>query len=119
MNEVNRIIDQNNLNQVDYDTDALEKVRDECADFLKSIEMDKSLDPYMSVDAASAGHEINEGVGEASSDVKVREIAPINSKQGLDKNAAESKARMARMRSGSRTKDDCRAPWDPHHAHCV
>ena len=34
-----RIIDQNNLNQVDYDTDMLERVRDECGDFLKSLEM--------------------------------------------------------------------------------
>ena len=40
LNEVNRIIDQNNLNQVDYDTDMLERVRDECGDFLKSLEMD-------------------------------------------------------------------------------
>ena len=44
LNEVSRIIDQNNLNQVDYDTDMLERVRDECGDFLKSIEMNAVIE---------------------------------------------------------------------------
>jgi len=39
LNEVSRIIDQNNLNQVNYDSEMLERVRDECGDFLKSLEM--------------------------------------------------------------------------------
>ena len=37
LNDLSRIIEQNNLNHVDYDTDMLEKVRDECGDFLKSL----------------------------------------------------------------------------------
>ena len=78
MNEVNRIIDQNNLNQVDYDTDMLERVRDECGDFLKSLEMNTlEIQEVAPVDMA-------EGLGEATSNVKVREIQPNKSKLGLD-----------------------------------
>ncbi len=81
LNDVSRIVDQNNLNQVDYNSDALERVRDECADFLKSLEMniEKILEP--------AHVDLNEGLGEAVSDMKVREILPINSKSSLDKTA--------------------------------
>ena len=115
LNDISRIIDQNNLNQVDYNSDALEKVRDDCADFLKSLEMNvkEILEP--------AHIDINEGLGEAVSDMKVREILPINSKSNLDK-AADKSAKLLRLRSGSRTKDlttDSRAPWDPHHKQCV
>lgn len=78
LNEVNRIIDQNNLNQVDYDTDMLERVRDECGDFLKSLEMNTlEIQEVAPVDMA-------EGLGEATSNVKVREIQPNKSKLGLD-----------------------------------
>ena len=65
--------------------------------------------------------DINEGLGEAVSDMKVREILPINSKSNLDK-AADKSAKLLRLRSGSRTKDsttDSRAPWDPPHKQCV
>lgn len=65
---MSRIIDQNNLNQVDYDTDMLERVRDECGDFLKSLEMNTlEMQEKFPVDMA-------EGLGEATSNVKVREI---------------------------------------------
>ena len=91
----------------------LERVRDECGDFLKSLEMNMDI-----LDLASPDLNENEGLGEAISDVKVREIGPVNLKSGLDK-TAEKNARMLRMRSGSRTKDDSRAPWDIHHKQCV
>jgi len=59
LNEINLIIETNNLNHVDYDTDSLEKVRDECGDFLKSLEMDR-------VDVFEApAVELNEGVIDA------------------------------------------------------
>ena len=64
LNEVNRIIDQNNLNQVDYDTDKLEKVRDDCGDFLKSIEMNAVLE-YAEVTPI----DLSTGLGEAKSDM--------------------------------------------------
>ena len=68
MNEVARIIDQNNLNQVDYDTDMLERVRDECGDFLKSLEMNTlEVQEVAPVDMA-------EGLGEATSNVRVRDV---------------------------------------------
>ena len=114
LNEVNRIIDQNNLNQVDYDTDMLERVRDECGDFLKSLEMD-TVELHEVVESVDLN--LNEGLGEARSDVQVREMQPTVTKSGLDK-TAEKNAKIARLRSGSRTKDDSRAPWDPHHKHC-
>lgn len=50
--------------------------------------------------------------------MRVRELGNINSKSTLDK-IAEKNTRMARLRSGSRTKDDHRAPWDPHHRQCI
>ena len=81
LNEVSRIIEQNNLNQVDYDTDMLERVRDECGDFLKSLEMN-----VLEIHEAPA-LDLNEGVGDATSDMKVRENQPIISKQSLDKTA--------------------------------
>ncbi len=61
LNDVNRIIEQNNLNHVDYDTDSLERVRDECGDFLKSLELDK-------LDVFDNAPDMNEGVGEAVRD---------------------------------------------------
>jgi len=68
LNEVARIIDQNNLNQVDYDTDMLERVRDECGDFLKSLEMNTlEVQEVAPVDMA-------EGLGEATSNVRVRDV---------------------------------------------
>ena len=98
LNEVNRIIEQNNLNHVDYDTDSLERVRDECGDFLKSRELEK-LDVF---DNANA--DLNEGMGDAVREVVVREIQPINSKQGLDK-TPENNAKLQRLRSGSRNRE--------------
>ena len=91
----------------------LERVRDECGDFLKSLEMDtlELHEPVQPVD-------LNEGLGEARSDVQVREMQPTVTKSGLDK-TAEKNAKIARLRSGSRTKDDPRAPWDPHHKACA
>jgi len=118
LNEVGRIIECNNLNHVDYDTDSLEKVRDECGDFLKSLELDR-------LDVFDNAPDMNEGVGDAVREAIVREIQPINSKQGLDK-TAENNAKMNRLRSASRTKatvenhhNDHRAPWDPHHKQCA
>ena len=64
LNEVNRIIDQNNLNQVDYDTDKLERVRDNCGDFLKSIEMNAVLE-FPEVTPI----DLSTGLGEAKSDM--------------------------------------------------
>jgi len=61
-------------------------------------------------------------LGEAISDVRVRELGPVNLKSGLDK-TAEKNAKILRMRSASRnknhSKDDYRAPWDVHHTHSV
>ena len=93
---------------MDYDTDMLERVRDECGDFLKSLEMD-----FLAIRKVPSA-EINEGVTESVHNTVVREISPINSKQSLDKNA-----KMARLRSQSHSKEDCRAAWDPHHTHCT
>ena len=73
---------------------ALERVRDECADYLKSLEMNT-----VEIHEVPAG-ELNEGLGEAASKVKVREIQPSNTKSNLDKNA-EKTAKMHRLRSGS------------------
>lgn len=78
VNEVSRIIDQNNLNQVDYDTDMLERVRDECGDFLKSLEMN-----VVEITEVASPVPMNEGVGDAVSDVMMREMQPT-SKQALD-----------------------------------
>ena len=40
LEQVKRIIESNNLSQVNYaDTDMFERVRDECGDYLKSLEM--------------------------------------------------------------------------------
>ena len=112
MNEVVSIIDQNNLNQIDYDVDNLERVRDECGDYLKSLE----LNVIDIAELASPQIDMSQGLGEATSNVNVRQLGPVNSKSTLDK-AAEKSTRMARLRSSSRTKDppDSRAPWDPHH----
>ena len=56
----------------------LERVRDECGDFLKSLEMNTlEVQEVAPVDMA-------EGLGEAASNVKVREIQPNKSKLGLD-----------------------------------
>ena len=56
----------------------LERVRDECGDFLKSLEMNTlQVQEVAPVDMA-------EGLGEATSNVKVREIQPNKSKLGLD-----------------------------------
>lgn len=60
LNDINTIIEQNNLNHVDYDTDMLEKVRDDCADYLKSLEMDRT-EVYHEPPTA----EMNEGVADA------------------------------------------------------
>lgn len=90
----------------------LEKVRDECGDFLKSLEMNL-------IDISElASPDTSEGLGEANTNVQVRELGQINSKSTLDK-TAEKNAKVARLRSGSRTKDDSRAPWDPHHRQCM
>ena len=96
----------------------LERVRDECGDFLKSLELSamemRDLPPP----------EVNEeGVGAAISDMLEREILPITSKSDLDHNAEKL---TQRLRSASRTstntrtggakeKDDGRAPWDSRH----
>ena len=40
LNEVHRIIDDNNISAVQYDSNLLEQIRDECADFLQSLEME-------------------------------------------------------------------------------
>ena len=87
LNEVSRLIDQNNLNQVDYDSDMLERVRDDCTDFLKAIEVGAPVP--LEGGHAAALLDLNEKE-EATSDVKVREIQPINSKSGLDRNAERS-----------------------------
>lgn len=97
---------------MDYDTDNLERVRDECGDFLKSLELDR-VDVY-----EAPAIEMNEGLTDAVHQTVVREIQPMNSKQGLDK-MAEKTAKIARLRSGSRTKEEGRAPWDPHHKNCT
>ena len=104
------IIEQNNLNQVDYDTDMLERVRDECGDYLKSLELDR-VDIYQAPEV-----EMNEGVTDAVHQTVVREMQPSNTKSGLDQNA-EKNAKIARLRSGSRTKhqEDGRPVWDIHH----
>lgn len=100
------------MNQVDYDSEMLERVRDECGDFLKSLELNLvEISELVRPDTC-------EGLGEAISNVKVREIGPVNSKSTLDKEAARN-AKVVRLRSGSRTKDDNRAPWDPHHRQCM
>ena len=42
LDEVRRIIDHNNLSQVNYaDTDMFERVRDECGEYLKLLEMNQ------------------------------------------------------------------------------
>lgn len=119
LNEINTIIEQNNLNHVDYDTDMLEKVRDECADYLKSLEMDHRVDIYCEPPAL----EMNEGVTDAIHGTVMREMPQMNSKQSLDKTAEKNAAKIARLRSGSRPKviagdngAGChQTPWDPHH----
>ena len=68
MNEVARIIDQNNLNPIDYDVDNLERVRDECGDYLKSLELN-----VMDIsELASPPIDMSQGLGEAVSNVNVR-----------------------------------------------
>ena len=66
---------------MDYDSDMLEKVRDECGDFLKSLELNL-VELH-----ENAPTDMNEGLGEATSDVIVRELGPISLKSGLDKTA--------------------------------
>ena len=68
LDEVARLIDLNILNLVDYDTVMLERVRDECGDFLKSLEMNTlEVQEVTPVDMA-------EGLGEATSNVRVRDV---------------------------------------------
>ena len=57
------------MNHVDYDTDMLERVRDDCADFLKSLEMDRT-----EVYHEPPGAELNEGVSDAIHQTVVREL---------------------------------------------
>ena len=99
----------------------LERVRDECGDFLKSLEMHTLEMPEL------PPPEVNEeGLGDAISDMLEREVLPITSKSDLDQNAEKL---TARLRSASRTstntrtaaneKEDSRAPWDPRHKYCA
>jgi hypothetical protein len=41
LNEVNRIIDDNKIQDISINTDIIEKVRDECADLLKEMAVDR------------------------------------------------------------------------------
>lgn len=95
----------------------LERVRDECGDFLKSLELSALEMPDLPPPDVN-----EEGVGAAISDMLEREILPITSKSDLDQNAEKLTQRLRSVsrtsnntRNGAKEKDDGRAPWDNRH----
>ena len=63
--------------------------------------------------------ELNEGVTDTVHQTLIREIPPMQSKSSLDK-TAEKNAKLARIKSKeNNSKEDFRAPWDPHHTQCT
>ena len=44
INHISRMMEQNNLSQVEYDTDSMERVRNEIDDFLKSLETKEAME---------------------------------------------------------------------------
>lgn len=105
------------------DSDILESVRDETADYLRSLqqERDNVSDQAMPTNTI----DLNRSCGDASTNIKVRvQKMRNNMKTGLDDAGS---ALMARVKSGSRSPKYGsnngsfidKPVWDKHHANCT
>jgi predicted XRE-type DNA-binding protein len=80
--EINRIIADNKISQMQMDTDLLEKVRDDTADFLRMLHQEQEMDECVK---RTFTLDLNKSCGDAESNIKVRVQRPrSNLKTGLD-----------------------------------
>ena len=87
LEQVRRIIDQNNLNQVNYaDTDMFERVRDECGEYLKSLEASQ-------LEAGCIDLTKRIETDTVIDSIKVHDTLSVNSKRALDNHSADSQSR--------------------------
>lgn len=67
--EINRIIADNKINQMQMDSDVLEKVRDDTADFLRLLHQEQELDEGI---RRPGTLDLNKSCGDAETNIKVR-----------------------------------------------
>jgi hypothetical protein len=69
LQEINRIISDNKISQMHMDTDLLERVRDDTADFLRMLHQEQDLDECF---RRTFSLDLNKSTGDAESNIKVR-----------------------------------------------